>query len=84
MDVREEEDKAFVTEPIILENDVQASMAYADFQKQLIKNHVKVTDLRLYRIALYDNDNVIDPIIKEIPIKEIPVNLTAEMEDTNE
>lgn len=77
MDVRDNNDKAWVTDPIILENDIQASMAYADYQKQLIKNHVLITDLRLYRIAYYDNDDVQKPIIIEPEPYEIPVNLVG-------
>lgn len=78
MDVREANDRAWVTEPIIVDNDVQASMAYADFQKQLIRNHVKIDDLRIYRIGYFDNDDADKPIVCEpIPI-EIAVNLKGD------
>lgn len=81
MDCRDNNDKAWVTDPIILENDVQASMAFANYQRQLIKEHVKIDDLRIYRIGYFDNDNDTEPLIKEYPLKEIPTNLVEGEED---
>lgn len=79
-DMRDEE-PTWITDPIILENDVQASMAYTDYQKQLLKQHIFVKDLRLYRIGFFDNENLKEPLIKEFPPKEIAINLVDESTD---
>lgn len=82
-DVRDKNDIAWVTDPIILDNDIQASMAYANYQKELLKNGVSLErDLRLYQIGAFDNDDIENPI--KATLEEIPVNLTTISEDNNE
>ena len=71
----------FVTDPICLSNDVQASIAFVDYQRNLLKQKVIVSDLRLYKIAEYEENS--DMPIREIsPIQEIPVNLSDEDSDS--
>lgn len=79
-DMRDDE-PTWITDPIILENDVQASMAYTDYQRNLLKNHIAIKDLRLYRIAFFDSESIEKPIIEEVKPKEIAINLVDESTD---
>lgn len=86
LDVRDEEEKEFVTEPIILDNDIQACMAYAQYLDQIKASRLSIIrDLRLYQIGCYYNDNPKKPIFSLDTIKEIPINLNPmEEEEENE
>lgn len=79
-DMRDDE-PTWITEPIIVDNDVQASMAYTDYQRQLLKNHIAIKDLRLYRIGYFDSESIEKPIIEEVKPKEIAINLVNENEE---
>lgn len=73
-------DKPYITEPILLDNDVQASMAYLDFQKQLMTKHLIINDLRLFQIGKWNPDNFLEPLTILDKPREIPINLTNEEE----
>lgn len=84
LDVRDNEEKEFVTDPLILDNDIQASMAYAQYLNQIKIGRLSILrDLRLYHIGNYLNNDITNPIKPLENIKEIAVNLNPMEEEAD-
>lgn len=82
-DCRDEKEQSWVTEPIILDNDTQAKMAFANYQQQIKSQKltpILVEGLRLYKIGIYDFENKNAPLQPDEPT-EISVNLYVNEEE---
>lgn len=58
--------KEYVCDPLFLENDIQAAIAYRNFQKQLIDNKLVCNDLQLRIIGCLDK-GLQQPILLKEP-----------------
>lgn len=77
--IKDERTKDWIIDPMILENDIQASIAYVRNQKAILDTGVIIKDLRLYKIGKFDSENTSEPIVKIEPI-EIPIEFTPNEE----
>ena len=71
--IYDDRQKEYVTDPMFLENDIQAAMAYRNFQNQLVEKGLIVKDLRLMNIGYLDKGEQ-EPI-KCTPPEETPTYL---------
>lgn len=77
----DERQKEWICEPIALDTDLQASRAYAQMQKEIHKQGLKITDLRLYYIGNFDYTLLGCPMTTTTEPIEIPVEIITTEEE---